>query len=72
MKKILFFAVLLFIFVFVKSKTWDSYTLNEDRGGTQYASTVQSFHWERFFDYLQKIPDEVSVFIRQQIQRFNR
>ena len=58
----LFFILLIlgfFVFVFFKSDTMEvTYTKTTNEANIENANTHYSLHWDRFFDYLKKLPRE--------------
>ncbi|NQT75929.1 MAG: hypothetical protein HQ566_05345 [Candidatus Omnitrophica bacterium] len=58
MRKMFFFAVMLFLFmlVFIKSETWETYKTRETRMGVEYTVLRHRLHWDRFFDYIKDAP----------------
>lgn len=61
MKKIFFFAALLYLFMFIffDSNTWESYKEKETKMGVEYVSVKHKLRWDRFFGYIRNIPDKI-------------
>lgn len=61
MKKILFLVIffLLFLFIFFKSNTWETYRMRETRRGIGYVVIKHRLHWDRFYNYIKNIPKRI-------------
>jgi len=61
MKKIFYLVVVLFLFLFVffKSNTWQTYKTIETKRGLEVMSYTHRLHWDRFLDYIKNIPREI-------------
>lgn len=60
MKKLLFFAALIFLFMFIlfKSNAWETYKDVEIRQGAEYVSYKHRMRWDRFLDYIKEMPEK--------------
>jgi len=57
-----FFVLLgLFVFVAAKSGTWETQVVEESNGTATYLVTKHSVHWDRFFNYLQDVPQKIKL-----------
>jgi len=61
MKKILmlFLILAIFLFVFIKSNTWQTSKIIEKKGGVEYITMKHSLHWDKFFYYAKNIPKKI-------------
>ena len=46
----------LFMLVFLKSGTWETYKERERKMGVEYTVIKHRLHWDRFFDYIKDAP----------------
>jgi len=61
MKKIILLIIVLslFMFIFIKSNTWQIRSIKESKAGVEYKRTKHSLHWDRFFNYIKRLPKKI-------------